>query len=78
MNYEIKTLFGLNKQKTALVGLPRFDFYVNGSKNDNKQIVNNKEHYIYKYIIINRINRQILVCGYLLCFRFNRGSFSFN
>lgn len=54
MNYEIKTLLGLNKQKTTLVGLPRFDFYVNGLKNDNKQIV------LFSFILDEYLNQETI------------------
>jgi len=39
MQSEIKHLKGLDKTKASLVGLPRFDFYVNSRVNQSKNIV---------------------------------------
>ena len=45
---------GLNKQKAALVGLPRFDFYVKSSNNNNKQIV------LFSFIIEDYLDQEII------------------
>ena len=54
-NYELKTLRGLNVDKTALVGLPRFDFYVKEQKqNNNNQIV------LFSFIIGDYLDQETI------------------
>ena len=53
-NYELKTLNGLNKEKTAIVGLPRFDYYLKKSININSQIV------LFSFMIEDYLAKEVI------------------